>query len=167
MLQAFLLAAMLAWAPLRALAELPYYDEVAHDVATVALDPDEAPVFDGDQAREQTAVLLLAIAYYESGGFARDVDDGRRLGDSGRSQCLMQVQLREGEALPNRTACIRVALARVRESLALCSRMQRADRLGGYVRGHCRAEDPQARLRWRRAETWWTAHGAELVAVRW
>lgn len=164
MLQAFLLATMLAWAPPRALAELPYYQEVAHDVADVALAADEPPVFDGADARERTAVLLLSIAYYES-GFARDVDQGRRRGDSGRAVCLMQVQLRAGESLRDRRACIALGLARVRESLALCAREAPADRLGGYVRGHCRADDPQARLRWRRAETWWSAHGAELAGV--
>jgi hypothetical protein len=162
MLQAFLLATMMAWAPLRALAELPYYEEVAHDVAGVALDPAESPLFDGDAGRERTAVFLMSIAYYESGGFARDVDEGRRLGDSGRSRCLMQVQLRPGESLPDRRACIRLALARVRESFALCARQAPPDRLGGYVRGHCRADDPQARLRWRRAVEWWAKHAREL-----
>lgn len=161
-LTAFLLATMIAWrAPL--LADLPFYEEVAHDVADVAQDPNEAPLFEGDQGRERTALLLLGIAYYESGGFARDVDEDRRRGDAGKSHCLMQVQLRPGESLPNRTACIRIALARTRESFALCQRMQAADRLGGYVRGHCRANDPEARRRWRKAVDWWTAHASELA----
>lgn len=161
MLQDFLFAAMLAWRE-PSLAEVPYYQEIARDVANVALDETEAPVFDGDHAREKTALLLLAIARYESGGFARAVDVGQKLGDGGKSHCLMQVQLRPGEAIPTREACVRLGLARVRESMALCRSSAPGDRLGGYVRGRCIAGDPAARIRWNLARDWWAAHKGEL-----
>lgn len=157
----FLLAAMVAWrAP--TLPERPYFEEVAHDFAAVALDEEEAPVFDGEHAREKTALLLLSIASYESGGFARDVDLDVRKGDSGRSHCLLQVQLRPGDKLTDRQSCIRLGLARVRESLALCRGVTLQDRLGGYVRGRCIDADPEARLRWNRAHAWWAGHQGSL-----
>lgn len=163
-LATFLLVTMLAWrAP--TLPELPYFEEVAHDVADVAMDPKEAPVFAGPLGRERTALLLLSIAFYESGGFARDVDQGRKLGDGGRSHCLMQVWLRKGESVPTRGACMRLGLSRVRESFALCHAQSSRDWLGGYVRGHCGPGDEVARRRWDRARSWWTGHKGEFASA--
>jgi hypothetical protein len=82
-LTSYLLAAMTAWMPLKnhARSETPEvtearYQQIAEDVALIALDPDEAPLFQGEDGRVKTALLLLSVALHES-GFRGDVDAGR------------------------------------------------------------------------------------------
>ena len=73
------------------------YQGIAEAIATVAYDAAEEPV---EGNRRFTAALMAAVAYHES-GFRRDVDLGigrARLAasgwnDSGRSWCLMQINL--------------------------------------------------------------------------
>ena len=71
----YLLSAMFAWAPP---ADHDYYadrqdtveryESIAKDIADVALDPNEPPLFGGPQGRAQTALYVTSIAFYESGG---------------------------------------------------------------------------------------------------
>lgn len=82
-LTSYLLAAMTAWMPIRshAHAEAPEatearYEQIAADVAQIALDPDEAPLFQGEDGRVKTALLLLSVALHES-GFRGEIDAGR------------------------------------------------------------------------------------------
>jgi hypothetical protein len=82
-LSSYLLAAMTAWMPMKnhARSEAPEvtearYQQIAEDVALIALDPDEAPLFQGEDGRVKTALLLLSVALHES-GFRGDVDAGR------------------------------------------------------------------------------------------
>jgi hypothetical protein len=70
--------------------EVTYLERVAEDIASVVQDEDAPHAFDGPAAKEATAVLLVAIAAHES-GFAHDVDDCRRRGDSGRSRTMWQI----------------------------------------------------------------------------
>src|SRR5579859_6955591 len=95
----YLVAAMVAWVPLHAHAptEAPEdvrarYESIAHDAAVVALEQNEAPLFDGPDARAETAVLMLSVASFES-SFRKTVDDGVGRGDRGRSYCLMQIHV--------------------------------------------------------------------------
>ena len=116
------------------------YGAIAKDIAEVAMDPGEAPVFDGPHARERTAALLLAIAWHES-GWRRDVDLG--LGPfargTGRYHCIMQVAVDRGkhasgwsgkQLVEDRERCVRAAL----------DILQRA-------RGACRPQGPDAWMR--------------------
>src|ERR1700761_7071563 len=70
-LVAYLVAAMVGWVPLYAQPnELPdevmdRYESIARDAATVALDPDEAPLFEGPDGRTRTALLMLSVASFE------------------------------------------------------------------------------------------------------
>lgn len=82
-LTSYLLAAMTAWMPIRnhAHSETPEvtqarYEQIAADVAQIALDPDETPLFQGEDGRAKTALLLLSVALHES-GFRGDVDAGK------------------------------------------------------------------------------------------
>jgi hypothetical protein len=82
-LTSYLLAAMTAWMPMKnhARSEAPEvtearYQQIAEDIAQVALDPDEAPLFQGEDGRVKTALLLLSVALHES-GFRGDVDAGK------------------------------------------------------------------------------------------
>jgi len=74
---------------------LQRYRAVARDAISVAFDPDEAPLFGGRYGRHRTLSLLLSIASWES-GYKKHVDydiSPQARGDSGRSWCLMQVNL--------------------------------------------------------------------------
>lgn len=105
-LASYLDAAMTAWVPPAAQPEgedaaKARYAAIAQDVAAVVSDPDEPPLFEGDNDRHRTALLLLSIASYESSFFAR-VDEGRCLPrecDAGHAFGLFQVQPARGIAL--------------------------------------------------------------------
>jgi hypothetical protein len=157
----YLVAAMSAWVPPRP-ADLPRYEAIAADVAEVAFDDAEVPAFEGDFARERTALLLLSIASLES-FYRADVDRGDVRGDHGTSWGIMQIHIgdartKEGwsgkELVADRKKGIRVGLRLVRNSLAWCSRLPLADRLSGYTKGRCE-KDSYSRARFSRADNWW------------
>jgi hypothetical protein len=94
------------------------YMAFAANVATVALDPREAPVFDGDDGRERTARLLVSLWHYESHGRADAMlcDVG---GDDGHSWGSFQVQRRKAQTCESYAGAAHVALGMIRESFAL------------------------------------------------
>ncbi len=128
------------------------YAQIAAAIADVAFDPDEAPVFAGEAARARTAALLVAISYWESGGWNKVVDFGlgpSGRGDGGTSHCLAQVRLSPGartrhgygasDLTRDRRACFRAALTLARESFARCGRVPLERRLAVYASGRCDA----------------------------
>ncbi len=173
----YLLTAMLAWAPP---SDHDYYapredtttryESIAHDIAEVSLDPNEPPLFGGPEGRAQTALLVSSIAFYESGGYRRDVDIGvghKSRGDGGRSWCIMQINLGDGatpehwtgrDLVQDRKKCIRAGLTKIRESFMLCHALPLSDRLSGYTTGKCAADEDLSHRRMRRAMSWWSAH---------
>jgi hypothetical protein len=182
---AYLLAAMVTWSPpgdhdyYESREEtLDRYASIAHDIAEVALDPAEAPLFGGPHGRAQTGLLVASVAFYESGGYRRDVDMGigkKARGDSGRSWCLMQVNIGDGTTLESwtgrdlvqeRQKCLRVGLRRMRQSFAMCKDMAFIDRLSGYTTGRCTDEDDYSHRRMKRALQWWTEHPLDDVKIR-
>ncbi|HXN33946.1 MAG TPA: hypothetical protein VN894_18880 [Polyangiaceae bacterium] len=172
-LVSYLVAAMLAWVPLHAHASfessdhvLARYQSIARDVVSVALDESEAPVFEGPDNRTQTALLMLAVASYES-SFNKRVDDGTRRGDNGHSYCLMQVHVGQGatregwnarQLIEDRKLCFRAALHILQASFAACRKLPFDDRLSAYASGHCFADAVISRSRVWRARAWWEAH---------
>jgi hypothetical protein len=172
-LVSYLVAAMLAWVPVNAHASLESqdhvlarYQSIARDVASVALDESEAPVFEGADRRTETALLMLAVASYES-SFSKRVDDGVRRGDHGYSYCLMQIRVghgatREGwngqQLIDDRKLCFRAALHILQASFAACRKLPFEDRLSAYASGHCFVDAEVSRSRVWRARTWWQAH---------
>lgn len=182
-LSAYLLAAMLAWAPpdrrgvtypdARETVEeaRERYAEIAEAVAVVALDPDEDVIVGGRGARERTALLTLSVAFFES-GFRRDVDLnlGRYArGDSGRSWSLWQLRLdRRGvdttiegwtgpELIADRTKAVRAGLHALRRAVRTC-KGSLADRIAIYRYGRCTEADENARNRVGLAERWAAMH---------
>src|SRR5258708_1970304 len=78
----YLIAAMVAWGPLRAqtpiessAAALARYAGIARDVAQVVVDEEETPLFPGPDGRARTALLMLSVASFES-SYRTTVDDG-------------------------------------------------------------------------------------------
>jgi len=171
-LAAFLYAAMIAWAPpalhayTGASQEITEarYASIAQDLADVALDPEEEPLFAGDVGRAQTALLMLAITRYESGGWRADIDNQKPSGDcSGgkcRAACLAQLQGIYAEDLSDRKSCFRAELRALRDSWALCSSpsWKGSDRMTGYTVGRCEEGEHGARLRFKLATSWWKDH---------
>lgn len=168
----WLVGAMASWVPARTPTDQARYDSIAKDLAQVTFDPAEKPAFEGEDGRAKTALLLAAIASFES-GYRADVDDGRTRGDHGTSWCLMQVRVigktRDGyvgeDLVRDRTKCFRVALRIVRESFAWCKDKSIEDKLSGYTIGQCKDNEPLARNRFGRARSYWKDHPLEAAAL--
>ena len=172
-LVSYLVAAMISWVPLYAQpsAESPavsqlHYESIARDVASVVLDEAEPPLFDGPDARAQTALLMLSVASFES-AYRVKVDEGGHRGDNGHSYCLMQIHVGDGktregwsgsELLQTRTLCFRAALHLLHASFNACRAFPLEDRLGAYATGHCFLGANVSRSRLGRARTYWLAH---------
>ena len=170
----YLLAAMLAWIPSSVQKSLENsenaqarYEAIARDVASVALDPDETPIFGGPGGRARTALLLLSVASFES-YYRKDVDEGTRLGDHGRSYCVMQIRVGDGvtregwsgpELIADRKLCVRAALHIMRSSFGACRKLGLDDRLAAYATGRCEPGSDLSRERFGRARKWWEVHG--------
>jgi hypothetical protein len=169
----YLVAAMVAWVPPHAQAPIESpeqvtarYENIARDLASVILDEAEAPLFAGHDARAQTALLMLSVAFYES-SFRKSVDDGLGRGDGGSSYCLMQIRVgkgvtREGwtgpELIDDRKRCFRAALHMLHSSFAACHSFPLDDRLSAYATGHCFVSASISRSRVAKARAWWSNH---------
>jgi hypothetical protein len=164
---------------------------IAADVATVALDPAEAPVFPGGDGRARTALLMMAIARYES-GYDPLVDRGQVFGPAGEV-CIMQVLVdarydaarratvtAEGwtraELGSDRLKCLRAALHKIAASARICGDARSplnaahgalvgADLLSLYTSGRCSAGSPSARHRYELAEAWRSLHPAPSAST--
>jgi hypothetical protein len=179
-LVSYLVAAMLAWVPLHAHAPLESdvkvterYTGIARDAASVALDDSEPPLFEGPVGRAETALLMLSVASYES-SFSAKIDDGTRRGDHGRSYCLMQIRIGQGEThegwsgpqlIADRKRCFRAALHILQTSFSVCRRLRVDDRLSAYATGHCFANATISRSRIGRARAWWKSHAPPAATV--
>jgi hypothetical protein len=175
----YFVAAMSAWVPVTTQPghgahedSMARYESIARDAASVAFDETEEPLFSGTVGRAQTALLMLAIASYES-NFQQAVDEGSRRGDHGGSYCLMQVHVGDGmtpegwtgkQLVENRQLCFRAALHILHHSFSMCRALPIEDRLSAYASGHCYENARVSRSRIGRARSWWTGHSipAEL-----
>ncbi|MDB4992890.1 MAG: uncharacterized protein JWM74_322 [Myxococcaceae bacterium] len=173
-LAAWLLTAMIAWNPPAQHREgekaaTERYTSMANDIAAVALDAEESPLFEGPQGRPQTALLIAATASFES-SYRKDVDTGQTKGDSGRSWCMLQVQVfgktaekwTGDELIQDRKKCVRAGLHKMKESFTMCKALPLIDRLSAYTCGTCRAE-PKAEWRVKRALGWFKSHPLGLT----
>jgi hypothetical protein len=52
------------------------YEDIAHDIATVVLDPTEPPMWKDDSTKARTATMMVSIGFHET-SFLAYVDDGR------------------------------------------------------------------------------------------
>jgi hypothetical protein len=165
----YLLATALSWVPLKMHEytgvdpeeTLARYESIVHDLEAVALDPREAPLFEGPTGRAQTALLMLAVVSYESGGFRADVDrQDQPTGDGGHAWCLAQLHKPYAEGLTDRVSCFRGELRALRDSWTMCDPLgwDPAYRITGYTVGHCELDEPQAKHRVLRATKWWVAY---------
>ncbi len=167
----YLIAAMTAWVPIRAQPEsqeetMARYESIARDVAAVAFDEAEEPLFPGPDGRTHTALFMLSIASYES-SYRKKVDQGIGRGDNGHSYCLMQIRVGDGttregwtgrQLVTDRKMCFRSALHILHGSFNVCRRLPIEDRMSAYATGHCFENAEISRSRVGRARYWWTTH---------
>lgn len=132
------------------------YESIADDVLAVA--NSDPPLFNGTNAADRTALLLLITTFYESNGWHWAIDTGAKLGDHGRSWCIAQIHLPGARRTPegwagrdlieDRRKCLRASVRVLRASLALCTRRPQADRLAPYLSGSCFVAVTDSRRRW-------------------
>lgn len=94
-------------------------------VAITTVASEESPLFAGDESRERTAALLVAVAFRESSLNASITGDG------GHSVCAMQIY-DGGQALnEDPIACVRTGFRMLRTSI----RVDRTNPVAFYARG--------------------------------
>lgn len=179
----WLVAAMTAWTHGRGPERQMELEAVASDIVTVAYDSAEPALYQGEQGRAKTALLLAAIAAMES-GYRSEIQRGRCKEwecDRGHAYCYMQIHPERGIVLdgegwgyaqsgtPLRVylggdltaspeACFRVGLHMVRASL-------RATKTLRAYTGEWGEEAPKAEHRLRLAMLYWSRHPAPMMDV--
>lgn len=125
------------------------YNEIAAALVDVVFDTEEEPL--EGTTREQTARILLAIAWHES-SFAKDVDIGpcyrgkgyEKRCDYGRSVCMMQLHapgrttiagFTRSELVGDRRTCFRAGLRVAQQSFTTCRKPY--TQLNLYATGYC------------------------------
>ena len=74
------------------------YESIARDIAEIAYDPAEEPLFKGPNGRARTVSVIEGIMLYESGRFRKDVDFGigPKSKGAGAAVCNMQIMVGSG-----------------------------------------------------------------------
>lgn len=121
--------------------------------SAIAQAAEERPIL-GD-AGERTAVLLVSIAWWETGRSF----DCTRVGDHGRSVSCFQLMVCPGprcaELRADTYAAARVARDMLAASILACRAQPVADRLSLYTTGKCQT-NRESRVRWGTAARLWT-----------
>ena len=163
----YLAGAMQFWCPIgdhafreRAAITEARYADIASTIADVASDLGEAPLFEGGDGRERTALLLASIASYESGCFRTDVQfcAPTGSGDGGHAWGIYQSHLSRARVCWSLRSATLVALEQVRKSVAACSREPWRYKLSLYASGSCASGHREARNRYERASIYWGEH---------
>ena len=162
-LASYVLAAILSWSPVAVHASYEHtagtearLASIAADIADVAAT--EPPLFAGPDGRARTAILLAAVASFESGRFDGRVQSCQRRGDNGKALGLFQTHATWAESCTTVREAARVALGRMRESFARCEQNEPDTWLAAYASGSCSRGFFAARHRWERAAEWMRSH---------
>jgi len=186
---AWIVSAMVAWSPPGREHLIPEaketeeatmgrYEDIAKSLVQVTYNTENNPVFSGDFGRARTTMLLLSIAYFES-GFRRDVDLGLGKvgsGDHGRSHCLLQINMgvnrtdttylqhligkewSVNDLLQDRTKCFFTGFSMVTKSFVACRSLPLEERLAGYASGDCSKGRDESKTRIEKARRWFSGH---------
>lgn len=129
---------------------------IAQDIVSVVYDEKELPLFSGVNGKEKSAIFIATWAAYESGWFHKGVDGGSRRGDSGRSWCIMQLNIGKGktvegwtgpELVDDRKKCIRAGYHIMKSSMKMCRGSER-DGITAYMSGNCKVGLEHTRKRY-------------------
>lgn len=118
------------------------YNSIASDIAYIAMDQKEEPLFTGPDGRIKTAIFLASVANNES-DFSQAIDSGKKFGDHGWSACIFQIGVHQKEPnnysrkylLSDRKNCIRAGLHMIR--LHRCAGWI-GSMMRSYVSGSCK-----------------------------
>jgi len=167
------------------------YESIAQDLAEVVAS--EPSFFAGEQGLARTASVMLSAAFFES-GFSAKVDKGLLRGDSGRSVCLMQINVGSGRTQPwntvtkkwatpkddpkdvelgwtaaeliaDRKKCFIAAHRLMRGSIGACSKYGALEGLRAYASGSCEGGSDASRRRMSVAIRWFGAHTPTFTNV--
>lgn len=175
---AWLSVAMHAWVPTTTERQSHFYDEIAYSAAEVAYDPEEPPLYKGSHAKAKTALLLLAIASYES-TYVEEVQKGKIMSASGKAWCLMQIWIPRGYnilLLPGSyfsyvKGGIAIGREELTQDIGVCLKtglhfarlsFDRCHNLTSYTTGRCMKSEAMAYYRQRRAEDWFDKHPFQI-----
>lgn len=111
------------------------YEQFAHDMADVVLDPRVKPLFAGENGRIETGLLLLAIAYFES-SYKNDIMSCSKTGDKGAAYGPFQTHNFPDTTCQGNKQAAWVALDMIRESFDVCHKLPLEDRLSEYTDGN-------------------------------
>lgn len=172
-LASFVLAAMMAWVPVT---DHSYYEaedktqaryeEIAQVIEEVALDPAHLPLFDGEDGRIKTALLLASIASTES-FYARDAVTCKKSGDNGLAWGPWQTHSGKKRTCSSLIVAAGIAYEMIKTSFDACKGYQLIDRLTLYTSGGlCRNDSWPSRYRMRRALNWYNKHQSDLDVIR-
>lgn len=121
------------------------YEIFAEDVAKVVLDPEQKPLFGGEDGRVKTGLLLISIASTES-MFIDAVMTCKNTGDNGASWGPFQTQRDHDSSCGGTQSAARVAIGMIRESFQVCKDLPELDHLAEYTDGNA-YETPRAARR--------------------
>ena len=137
------------------------YESIAEDMANAIEMSD--PIFKGKDAKFREASLLTSIAFYESSGFRKDIDFGNVRGDSGKSWCLMQINVannylkfgnndmqkwKGSDLVSDRKKCFIAAIEAIKLSRKACYKLKESSSLSVYTTGKCIPNQKEAVYRW-------------------
>jgi hypothetical protein len=166
----YILSAMTAWVPItdhayyerREITEARYVS-IANTVVETAYDDKRKPLFEGEDGRIKSALLLAAIASTES-FFIKDVDTCRRGGDCEGGHCLAwgdwQTHSNRWRTCSSRATAADIAYNWIQNSFDVCKMKgyPMLDRLSVYTDGHCHWNWERSRTRMLRALNWLKGH---------
>lgn len=168
----YILAAMVSWVPIsdhayyeKAEITTARYNEIATTIVEATMDPNRAPLFEGDDGRIKTALLMASIASSE-GFFRKDIDTCTKGGDNGLAWGLWQTHANKKIVCSNRAAAINIALDMVKNSMTTCQGLPLLDRMSVYTDGACHINWSRSRFKMHRAMSWHTKHQSELLTVK-
>lgn len=126
------------------------YHGIADAIAEVVTSPDVVMPFKGKNGAVNSAGLLLAVTYKES-GWRKDVDFGvgKRSRGEGVDSCLAQIRVGVGKTdegwshedlTGDRKKCFTAALRLMARSYASCRDLPPEEKLTAYTSGNCRSD---------------------------
>jgi hypothetical protein len=160
----YILTAMVSWVPV---ADHGYYEkqeetmvrytDIATTIVDVAMDPENEPLFSGEDGRVKTALLMASVASSE-GFFRKDVDTCKIGGDNGRAWGLWQTHAPKKKVCADRKVAATVALEMMKQSFTACKSLPLVDRMSVYTDGQCRTNWKRSRFKMDRAMKWFATH---------
>jgi hypothetical protein len=143
MLASYLLTAMNNWVPQ---SDLSFYEKasdtdtrymnIALAIAEAALDPSNEPLFDGEDGRVKTALVLASTASWES-GYNKRVMLCKKVGDNGQAFGLWQTHSGRKKTCGDIKAAAVIAMEMIRTSMTACKSLPLKYQMAAYTNGHC------------------------------